>query len=811
VCCLIALCVFGLAVVARAGAVTFIVTSTADAVDAAPGDGVCAMAGGMCTLRAAIQEANALSGADSITLPAGTYALGILGAGEDAAATGDLDITGDLSITGATTGQTIVSGAAIDRVFDILSPAVVSLSRLTVQSGNASTVAAAGGGIRNAGTLNLSLLTMVNNTANGDGGGLANLSGGNTRLTNVTLTGNRSLSPVGLGGGIANDMGATLQLTNVTVNGNSAHQGGGVDNLGNVQAVNTIIANSLPGSTCAGAAITSLGHNLDSSMTCFFPTGPGDLQNADPKLDTLLDTGSTFVFPLKTGSPAIDAGDNLKCPSTDQRGQLRPADGNGDMMYLCDIGAYEVTGPVLPTPTASATGTATSTPSPPTATNTPTPTSTPAGGSISLSRVIGHPGEQVVFTATLSTKGASIASTQNDVAFDSTSAPVAPLLSGAPDCTVNPQIGKEATSFAFQPQGCSGAACNSLRASVLSATNTNAIADRTVLYMCRVGIVPGVAAGEYPLTISGVVLQGPDGQPLPNPVGSSGAVVVVVPTPTPMPGPADCCQCVVPAVCGPATGGCGNCTVVFGASCDGSTGQCVTATVTPTASRTATPLTTSTPTQTHSPTLTPTPTPSITPTATSIMTNTATVTVVAGTATATSTVASTATPSTPESPTLTPTPSPTVPPSISETATPTLTETPEATAPATPTATVTATLSATATDTVTATATAEGTATATVTPTESHTASPTEAATATATASPSPTPSATPTTRPCPGDCDHSGGVSITDIVTMVDLALQSPPTATGCAAGDTNGDGQITIDEILVAVRNSLSGCPPA
>ena len=43
-----------------------------DAVDANPGDGVCSTAGDQCTLRAAIQETNALAGADSITLPAGT-------------------------------------------------------------------------------------------------------------------------------------------------------------------------------------------------------------------------------------------------------------------------------------------------------------------------------------------------------------------------------------------------------------------------------------------------------------------------------------------------------------------------------------------------------------------------------------------------------------------------------------------------------------------------------------------------------------------------------------------------------------------
>lgn len=65
----------GIGPVLVAHAATFTVNSTADAVDAALGDGVCATAGGQCTLRAAIQEANALAGADTITLPAGTYIL----------------------------------------------------------------------------------------------------------------------------------------------------------------------------------------------------------------------------------------------------------------------------------------------------------------------------------------------------------------------------------------------------------------------------------------------------------------------------------------------------------------------------------------------------------------------------------------------------------------------------------------------------------------------------------------------------------------------------------------------------------------
>jgi len=48
-----------------------------------------------------------------------------------------------------------------------------------------------------------------------------------------------------------------------------------------------------------------------------------------------------FDARLLPGSPAIDAGDNSVCPTTDYRGVARPADGNGDGNAVCDIGAYE--------------------------------------------------------------------------------------------------------------------------------------------------------------------------------------------------------------------------------------------------------------------------------------------------------------------------------------------------------------------------------------------------------------------------------------------------------------------------------------
>ncbi|MCH7484349.1 MAG: hypothetical protein IIA90_04285, partial [Chloroflexi bacterium] len=99
--------------------VTFVVDSTLDEVDATIGDGLCVSTpSGKCTLRAAIQETNALAGMEIVDVPVGTYTLTIGGASEDAAATGDLDITDDVKIDGAS-GIAVIDAAGLDRVFDI--------------------------------------------------------------------------------------------------------------------------------------------------------------------------------------------------------------------------------------------------------------------------------------------------------------------------------------------------------------------------------------------------------------------------------------------------------------------------------------------------------------------------------------------------------------------------------------------------------------------------------------------------------------------------------------------------------------------
>ena len=132
-----------------AWAASFIVDRLDDAVDQSPGDGQCLAATGGCTLRAAVQEGNALAGADEVILGAGTHTLSLAGADEDLGASGDLDISDALSISGVGTAATLIDASALDRVLDLL-PGVpdyhVSLQDLTLRNGRLELIAFSDGG-----------------------------------------------------------------------------------------------------------------------------------------------------------------------------------------------------------------------------------------------------------------------------------------------------------------------------------------------------------------------------------------------------------------------------------------------------------------------------------------------------------------------------------------------------------------------------------------------------------------------------------------------------------------------------------------
>jgi hypothetical protein len=97
--------------------------------------------------------------------------------------------------------------------------------------------------------------------------------------------------------------------------------------------------------------------------------------------------------------------------------------------------------------------------------------------------------------------------------------------------------------------------------------------------------------------------------------------------------------------------------------------------------------------------------------------------------------------------------------------------------------------------------------TPTATPTTTATGTVTETGTPTQTLPPSATPTATPTPGGCVGDCDGNGEVSISDLIVGVNIALGNQPVS-NCPAFDPDGTGMVTINELIQGVNNALNGC---
>ncbi len=231
-----------------------------------------------------------------------------------------------------------------------------------------------GGAIYNdGGTVTINSGTLAGNSSSSFGGAIATGSASVNTLSNATLSGNSAAA----GGGVYNT--GTATLNNVTIFGNSGglSQQGGTMSLGN-----SIVAGN--GSDCSGA-ITSQGYNLiQNSAGCTFSgTTTGNI-GGDPQLGPLASNGgSSQTHAIAFGSPALDAANNATCATTDQRGIIRPQDGNGDSSAVCDMGAFELETFTGPTPTPTNTATATNTVAPTataTATSTIAPTNTATVG-----------------------------------------------------------------------------------------------------------------------------------------------------------------------------------------------------------------------------------------------------------------------------------------------------------------------------------------------------------------------------------------------------------------------------------------------
>jgi len=66
-----------------------------------------------------------------------------------------------------------------------------------------------------------------------------------------------------------------------------------------------------------------------------------------------------------------------------------------------------------------------------------------------------------------------------------------------------------------------------------------------------------------------------------------------------------------------------------------------------------------------------------------------------------------------------------------------------------------------------------------------------------------------PAQAQCIGDCNGDGEVTINELITGVNIALGSA-NISSCESLDVNGDGEVTINELISAVSNALNGCPP-
>ncbi len=282
----------------RALLAAFVVDSTADTADVNLADGIAADADGKVTLRAAIQQANALAGGDTITLPAGTFSLYLMngGLGENFAEFGDLDILDGVTLIGAGAADTIIDGLNQDRVFDILSGVTASISGVKIVGG-ASYSLENGGGLRNSGMLTLENVVFLGNFASGGGGAIAStgigstltitdtvfdsnnsngsLGGGaifNSSLTTITRSMLRNNTSMSNGGAIVNAGGGSLSLDQSTIKFNdagSSAKGGGIYNNATLAVKYSTISNNR---AADGAGIANVNFSGETSTSLLLAT-----------------------------------------------------------------------------------------------------------------------------------------------------------------------------------------------------------------------------------------------------------------------------------------------------------------------------------------------------------------------------------------------------------------------------------------------------------------------------------------------------------------------------------------------------------
>ena len=266
----------------------------------------------------------------TVTAPVGDS---IFTATSDTFPTGKITLS-DLTITGA---QAAGSGGGLQD-----NSAGVNLVNDTFSNDSA----ASGGAVDTEGGNEIVGVTFVDDSASNSGGAISN--GGSFTATNDTFVNDTA---GGDGGAISTETGATIE--NDTFAGDTAASGGALYNdFDATIAADIFDDGSGTGSNCVdgpingGSGVTDAGYNVADNSDCGMSAGNHDIVNA-PETGTgginhgsLADNGGpTQTMALGSDSAAIDyvpISTGL-CPRTDQRGFLRPDDGES----ACDVGAYE--------------------------------------------------------------------------------------------------------------------------------------------------------------------------------------------------------------------------------------------------------------------------------------------------------------------------------------------------------------------------------------------------------------------------------------------------------------------------------------
>ena len=212
--------------------------------------------------------------------------------------------------------------------------------------------------------IEISRSTFVDNVAYKQGGGAWILVRGNGQIINSTFEGNEASTAgsnrVGQGGGLILSNGVIDVVNSTFANNFAMFQGGAIfaGSSANVTLANSLFYQNYLDPTHTNPVTSEYqgyhtnrelingGNNLQYPRNK--PDFGHDINNLitspasaiiflDPLLGPLADNGGPNpTMALQTGSPAIDAGNAVSCPGTDQRGISR-LQGSA-----CDIGAFEV-------------------------------------------------------------------------------------------------------------------------------------------------------------------------------------------------------------------------------------------------------------------------------------------------------------------------------------------------------------------------------------------------------------------------------------------------------------------------------------